>query len=79
MPRVFSSIFTNDDRNEGIRSLRLAWGSERGSSLMEHTQSRAARRAARRQENRDFRRELTPTGGKGVYNQWIHCDLIVIF
>ena len=19
------------------------------------------------------------TGGKGVYNQWIHCDLIVIF
>ena len=21
----------------------------------------------------------TATGGKGVYNQWIHCDLIVIF
>jgi len=20
-----------------------------------------------------------PTGGEGVYNQWIHCDLIVIF
>jgi len=23
--------------------------------------------------------KLLPTGGKGVYNQWIHCDLIVIF
>ena len=22
---------------------------------------------------------LGHTGGKGVYNQWIHCDLIVIF
>jgi len=23
--------------------------------------------------------EETHTGGKGIYNQWIHCDLIVIF
>jgi len=22
---------------------------------------------------------VSGTGGKGVYNQWIHCDLIVIF
>jgi len=27
-----------------------------------------------------YRRWDSPdTGGKGVYNQWIHCDLIVIF
>jgi len=23
--------------------------------------------------------EETHTGGKGVYNQWIHCDFFVIF
>ena len=23
--------------------------------------------------------EVAYTGGKGVYNQWIHCDLMVIF
>ena len=60
MPRVFSSIFNNDDRNEGVRSLRLAQGSARGLSLLEHTQSRAARRAALRQENLEFGREATP-------------------
>jgi len=60
MPRVFSSIFDNADRNEGVRSLHLARGSARGSLLLEHTQSRAARRAALHQENREFGREATP-------------------
>jgi len=35
------------------------------------------RRNARAEEVPEY--EEPPTGGEGIYNQWIHCDLIVIF
>ena len=53
MSANFSSIFTNEARAEGSRSVRAARGGGRHRSLLDHVQSRAARRAA-------ARREITP-------------------
>jgi len=53
MSTTFSSIFNNDARAEGIRSICAARGSGHHHSMLDHVQSRAARRAA-------ARREVTP-------------------
>jgi len=53
MSANFSSIFTNEARAEGSRSVRAARGSGRHRSMFDYVQSRAARRAA-------ARREITP-------------------
>jgi len=53
MSNVFTSIFNNDARAEGVRSLRAACGRDRHCSMLDYNQSRAARRAA-------AHREVTP-------------------
>ena len=53
MSTTFTSIFSNEARAEGSRSVRAARGRGRARSLFDHVQSRAARRAA-------ARREVTP-------------------
>jgi len=53
MSTVFTSIFNNEARAEGSRSLRAARGRGRHNSLLDHVQSRAARRSA-------IQREVTP-------------------
>ena len=53
MSTSFSSIFSNEARVEGMRSLRATCGSGRHRSMLDNVQSRAARRAA-------ARREVTP-------------------
>jgi len=53
MSNTFTSIFSNEARAEGSRSVRAARGSGRHHSMLDHVQSRAARRVA-------ARREVTP-------------------
>jgi len=53
MSTVFTSIFNNEARAEGSRSVRAARGSGRHRTMLDHVQSRAAHRAA-------ARREVTP-------------------
>jgi len=53
MSTTFTSVFSNEARAEGSRSVRAARGSGRHRSMFDHVQSRAARRAA-------ARREITP-------------------
>ena len=53
MSTVFTSIFNNEARAEGSRSVRAARGSGRHCSMLDHVQARAACRAA-------IRREVTP-------------------
>jgi len=53
MSTVFTSIFNNETRAEGVHSLRAARGSGRHNSMLHNVQSRASRRAA-------ARREVTP-------------------
>ena len=53
MSTSFTGIFNNEARAEGSRSVRAVRGSGRHRSLLDHVQSRAARRAA-------ARREITP-------------------
>jgi len=53
MSQTFTSIFNNDARMEGVRSLRAARGRGRHNSLLNNVQSHAARRLAPR-------REITP-------------------
>jgi len=45
MSTTFSSIFNNEARAEGVRSVRAAQGSGRHHSMLDYVQSRAARRA----------------------------------
>jgi len=54
MSTVFTSIFNNEARAEGSRSVRAARGRGRHNSMLDHVQSRAARRAAVRQEVTPF-------------------------
>jgi len=54
MSANFSRIFTNEARAEGSRSVRAACGSGRHRSMLDHVQSRAARRAAARWEVTPF-------------------------
>jgi len=53
MSNVFTSIFNNDARAEGVRSLRAARGRDRHRSMLDYNQSQATRRAA-------AHREVTP-------------------
>ena len=53
MSTTFTGIFSNEARAEGSRSVRAARGSGRHRSMLDHVQSRAARRAA-------AQREVTP-------------------
>jgi len=53
MSTVFTSIFNNEARAEGSRSVRAARSRGHHNSMLDHVQSRAARRAA-------VRREVTP-------------------
>ena len=53
MSTTFSSIFNNEARAEGVRSLRAAQGCDCHRSMLDYVQSRAARRA-------EARREVTP-------------------
>ena len=53
MSNVFTSIFNNDARAEGVRSLCAARGRDRHRSMLDYNQSWAARRAA-------AHREVTP-------------------
>ena len=53
MSTIFTSIFNNEARAEGSRSVRAARGRGRHNSMLDNVQSRAARRAA-------VRREVTP-------------------
>ena len=53
MSNVFTSIFSNEARSEGSRSVRAARGSGRHRSMLDYVQSRAARQAV-------ARREVTP-------------------
>ena len=53
MSQSFTSIFNNDTRAQGVRSLRAACGRGRHNSILDNVQSRAARRLAPR-------REITP-------------------
>ena len=46
MSTTFSSIFSNEARAEGSGSVRATRGSGRHRSLLDHVQSRAARRVA---------------------------------
>ena len=50
MSTTFTSIFDNDTRAEGVRSVHAARGSGRHHSLLDHVQSRAARQAAAHRE-----------------------------
>ena len=54
MSTTFSSIFNNEARAEGVHSVRAARGSGRHCSMLDHVQSRAARRAAARWEVTPF-------------------------
>ena len=54
MSTVFTSIFNNEARAEGSRSVRAARGRGRHHSMLDHVQSRAARRAVVRQEVTPF-------------------------
>jgi len=54
MSTSFTSIFTNDTRAQGVRSLRAARGRGRHNSLLDNVQSRAARRLAPRREVTPF-------------------------
>jgi len=54
MSSTFSSIFNNEARVEGVRSLRAARGSGRHRSMLDHVQARAARRLAPRREVTPF-------------------------
>jgi len=60
MSNVFTSIFNNNAHIEGVRSLCAARGSNRHRSMLEDNQGRAARHAARCQENQEFDSEVTP-------------------
>jgi len=53
MSTTFSSIFNNEARVEGVRSICAARGSGRHRSMLDYVQSRAARRA-------EACREVTP-------------------
>jgi len=53
MSSVFTSIFNNEARAEGSRSVRAARGSGRHRSMFDYVQSRAVRQA-------EARREVTP-------------------
>ena len=53
MSHTFTSIFNNEARVEGVRSVRAARGSGRHRSMLDYVQSQAARRA-------EARREVTP-------------------
>jgi len=53
MSNTFTSIFNNEARAEGVRSVRAARGSSRHRSMLDYVQSRAARRV-------EARREVTP-------------------
>ena len=60
MSNVFTSIFNNDACIEGVRSLFAAHGAGRHQSILNNTQSRAARCAARCEENWAVGQEVTP-------------------
>ena len=62
-------------RSSHTRKGALPAGSKEGTSASTRgvgTSASVRSRAPAKVSERD-------TGGKGVYNQWIHCDLIVIF
>ena len=54
MSSSFTSIFTNDIRAQGVRSLHAARGRGRHNSILDNVQSRAARRLAPRREVTPF-------------------------
>jgi len=54
MSTVFTSIFSNEARAEGSRSVRAARGSGLHCSMLDHVQSRASRRVAACQEVTPF-------------------------
>ena len=60
MSTTFTSIFNNDARAEGVRTLCAARGAGRHASILDNNQSRAARCASRRADRREFAREITP-------------------
>ena len=78
--------------NEAVHRLQVGQERQRADLRMAETvNAELLRQVAALEHGRDnpieevFRRwrrtgsEVGVTGGKGAYNQWIHCDLIVIF